>query len=271
MIESERIPYLKTLMYIAASDDDIADEEVEFFVDAGSSYGISHSEVLSIKNEVIDNEESLEEIVSGITEEETKMELICDLLTICYVDGTYSILEQAGLRAVCEIMDLDESRLIALEEEAEESFKKENNPFNLFKKNSFRGKMLSGLKKAVDSSKAGTIIVGRKMKKGGSAVARSVTLGIGFAGNKLSASIESAKKLREENKALREKLQTNTVSEKVKQKVITQLNSKVSTLSAQLKMERERNRRNEEMIELLQAQIDDLTITLDVAQNAKTA
>ena len=141
MIESERIPYLKTLMYIAASDDDIADEEVEFFVDAGSSYGISHSEVLSIKNEVIDNEESLEEIVSGITEEETKMELICDLLTICYVDGTYSILEQAGLRAVCEIMDLDESRLIALEEEAEESFKKENNPFNLFKKNSFRGKM----------------------------------------------------------------------------------------------------------------------------------
>ena len=109
------------------------------------------------------------------------------------------------------------------------------------------------------------------MKKGGNAVARSVTLGIGFAGNKLSASIESAKKLREENKALREKLQTNTVSEKVKQKVITQLNSKVSTLSAQLKMERERNRRNEEMIELLQAQIDDLTITLDVAQNAKTA
>ena len=76
MIESERIPYLKTLMYIAASDDDIADEEVEFFVDAGSSYGISHSEVLSIKNEVVDNDESLEEIVSGITEDETKMELL---------------------------------------------------------------------------------------------------------------------------------------------------------------------------------------------------
>jgi hypothetical protein len=39
----------------------------------------------------------------------------------------------------------------------------------------------------------------------------------------------------------------------------------------QLKIERERNQRNEEMIRLLQAQIDDLMLTMEVAENAKTA
>ena len=39
----------------------------------------------------------------------------------------------------------------------------------------------------------------------------------------------------------------------------------------QLKVERERNQRNEEMIRLLQAQIDDLMLTMEVAENAKTA
>ena len=62
-----------------------------------------------------------------------------------------------------------------------------------------------------------------------------------------------------------------TLTEAVKQKVIVQLHSKISNLMQQLKIERERNQRNEEMIRLLQAQIDDLMLTMEVAENAKTA
>ena len=109
------------------------------------------------------------------------------------------------------------------------------------------------------------------MKKGSSSVAHSVSAGVGIVGTKISNSVESAKKLREENKALREKMKKETVSEKVKQRVITQLHSKITALSAQLKAEKERNNRNEEMINLLQAQIDDLMETMTVAENAKTA
>ena len=82
---------------------------------------------------------------------------------------------------------------------------------------------------------------------------------------------ESAKKAKEENKQLREQLKKDTLTEAVKQKVILQLHSKITNLMQQLKVERERNQKNEEMIRLLQAQIDDLMLTMEVAENAKTA
>ena len=66
-------------------------------------------------------------------------------------------------------------------------------------------------------------------------------------------------------------MKKDTLTEAVKQKVILQLHSKITNLMQQLKVERERNQKNEEMIRLLQAQIDDLMLTMEVAENAKTA
>ena len=50
-----------------------------------------------------------------------------------------------------------------------------------------------------------------------------------------------------------------------------QLGAKIANLTEQLQTERKRNQQNEEMIRELQAQIDDLMETMEVAQNAKTA
>ena len=147
MQDSERVSYLKTLMYIAAADDDIDERELDYFVEAGVSSGLSYSDVSRIKDSVIQKEESLDEIAAGITEDKTKRELICDLLTLCYLDGSYSVLEQVGMRAVCDVLEIDESRLVELEAEAEESAKKGKNPFYLFKQSKTGSKMLSGLKK----------------------------------------------------------------------------------------------------------------------------
>ena len=79
------------------------------------------------------------------------------------------------------------------------------------------------------------------------------------------------KKAKEENKELREQLKKNNLTEAVKQKVIVQLAAKIASLKEQLQNEKKRNQQNEEMIRELQAQIEDLLLTMEVAENAKTA
>ena len=271
MLDQERVPYLKMLLYIAAADDNIDNKELDYFVEAALSSGLSHADVLKIKESAIQKEDSLEEIASGITEENTKRELLCDLLTLCYLDKSYSLLEQVGMRAICEVLEVDEERLVELENEAEESINNGKNPFYMFQQSKAGDKMILGLKKVFEVSKEGSKVIGKKVKKGGFSFAHSVSFGVGIVGTKLSNSVESAKQLREENKVLREKMKNETVSERVKQRVITQLHGKITMLRAQLKAEQERNNKNEEMINLLQSQIDDLLETMTVAENAKTA
>jgi capsule polysaccharide export protein KpsE/RkpR len=50
-----------------------------------------------------------------------------------------------------------------------------------------------------------------------------------------------------------------------------QLAAKIASLKEQLQNEKKRNQQNEEMIRELQAQIEDLLLTMEVAENAKTA
>ena len=66
-------------------------------------------------------------------------------------------------------------------------------------------------------------------------------------------------------------MKKTTITEAVKQKIILQLNSKISSLKMELKREKERNEQNEEIIKLLQAQLEDLEKTIEAAEAAKTA
>ena len=113
--------------------------------------------------------------------------------------------------------------------------------------------------------------MGKKAIDGSGVLFRSVADGLNMVGSKIAFSLESAKKAKEENKALREQLKKTTLTEAIKQKVIVQLGAKIANLTEQLQTERKRNQQNEEMIRELQAQIDDLMETMEVAQNAKTA
>ena len=112
---------------------------------------------------------------------------------------------------------------------------------------------------------------GKKAMDGSKTALRSVTDGLNTIGSKISFSLESAKKAKEENKELREQLKKNNLTEAVKQKVIVQLAAKIASLKEQLQNEKKRNQQNEEMIRELQAQIEDLLLTMEVAENAKTA
>lgn len=245
----EQKAYIKVLIYIASIDGAISEEELTFFTEKGEEIGISKEECETAVKEVVTDKEKFENIICNIKTEETKMALLEELISLCHSDGEYSMAEKIGMTDICISLGLDTSILKKFENKSK----------------------INNVKKRFDNAKSSASALGKKVVNNTSKIASRVANGIGNVGSKISLSIESAKKLREENKELRERLKEETISESVKQKVIIQLNLKIKTLTEQLKLEKECNRQNEEMIKLLKAQIDDLYDTVQVAEMAKTA
>lgn len=266
--QQEAIPYLKTLLYIASTDGTLSEEELKYFSIEGTEVGLTAEEIDNAVNWITVKKQSIEYIVKGIVSVEAKTMLISKLLELCLADGDYSIPEKSGIIDICILLDFDLKKLKKLESKAEFDCRMKNNAQKL---KTVGDSVKSKFSKAFDASSKGTEQLGKKIADGSSDIAHSMALGIGMVGSKISFTFESAKKAKQENKELRERLQKDSVTEAVKQKVVLQLHSKIQALANQLKEERKRNEQNEEMIRLLQEQIADLEITVVVAENVKTA
>lgn len=121
MEHTEKIAYLKTLIYIAMADDTIDESEREKFSQLGHIYGLNEDEINSIADSVINKAETLEEISGNISTRQTKLLLVYDLLAICYADGCYSLAEKNAMRSIVNMLHIEEEKLTALEEVIEES------------------------------------------------------------------------------------------------------------------------------------------------------
>lgn len=121
MEHTEKIAYLKALIYIATADDTIAESEREKFSQLGHIYGLNEDEINSIADSVINKAETLEEILGNISTRQTKLLLVYDLLAICYADGCYSLAEKNAMRSIVNMLHIEEAKLTALEEVIEES------------------------------------------------------------------------------------------------------------------------------------------------------
>jgi uncharacterized tellurite resistance protein B-like protein len=257
VIMEQSIQYLKAIMYIASADNRVSEEEFEYFLGIAVSNGLTEEDATSIRLEIESNTLLLSEILKEITNEKTKKKLIHDLLLICLTDGDYSVAEQNGIKDICGLLEISDKKLVQYEREAKFIHTTQK------ASNSVLGAINAGTK--------GTARLGKKAFDGSKTALRSVADGLNTIGSKISFSLESAKKAKEENKELREQLKKNTLTEAVKQKVIIQLAAKIASLKEQLQNEKKRNQQNEEMIRELQAQIEDLLLTMEVAENAKTA
>lgn len=121
MEHTEKIAYLKALIYIATADDTIDESEREKFSQLGQIYGLNEDEINSIADSVINKAETLEEILGNISTRQTKLLLVYDLLAICYADGCYSLAEKNAMRSIVNMLHIEEEKLTALEEVIEES------------------------------------------------------------------------------------------------------------------------------------------------------
>ena len=121
MNKTEKIAYLKALVFIATSDDKVDLSERKQFSQLGLIYGLTEKEVSQIADSVIKREESLDDILSAITERSTKLLLMYDLLAICYADNKYSLAEKNAMRTVTNILGIESDKLTAMEDAMLES------------------------------------------------------------------------------------------------------------------------------------------------------
>jgi len=249
----EKKAFLETMIFVASMDGNFDESERSFFFGTGVELGLSYEETKSVLSEMETNKKTLDEILSGIESDEAKELLLHSLIELCYADGEYSGAERNGMKIICNILNVDESVLKGIEKDWQK----------IGAKNSLR--------RGFGAVKNGLAFAGRVGKAGTKIVASGISYGLGVAESKLYSAMESAKQLRKENQELRDELQKTTISEAAKQNIILKLNSKVNALMAELKAEKERNDQNEEIIRLLQAQLEDLEATIEVAEAAKTA
>ena len=121
MEHTEKIAYLKALIYIATADDTIDESEREKFSQLGHIYGLNEDEINSIADSVINKAETLEEILGNISTRQTKLLLVYDLLAICYAYGCNYLAENESMRSMVNMLHIEEAKLTALEEVIEES------------------------------------------------------------------------------------------------------------------------------------------------------
>ena len=117
----DRVSYIEALMFMSTIDEKIEESELEHFNQVGDMYGISSDEIESIKKSVIKKEKTAEEILSPIKSRQTKLALIYELLALCNTNGSYDLAEKNGMTNVCNILNIEISKLHDLENVIEES------------------------------------------------------------------------------------------------------------------------------------------------------
>lgn len=256
---TENKAFLRIMMIIASSDGVLSDDEMQLFFQKGSELSVSSEELDLIRSSIptdVDPLEQLEDSCTLISSTTTKHKLLWELIELCYADGEYSEQEAAGMKIICMLLNLNESEL----DKIEKAFLLKSKSKAIF---------LTETGKILSASKSGGRAIGTTFAKGTKTASHAIAQGLTAIGSKINVTLEIVKKTKQENRQLREKLKKDSVTEAAKQRVIQKLGNKIYVLSAQLSEEKKRNEQNEEMIELLQAQIDDLKLTLETAKNVQ--
>lgn len=115
MTYEERVAYVEALIYVTTVNETIKEEELAYFNQVGQLYGIETGELNTIKKNIINKEKSIEDIFKPINNRSTKLSLIYELLALCYVDESYDVLERHGMRRICDIMGIEEAKLLEIE------------------------------------------------------------------------------------------------------------------------------------------------------------
>lgn len=115
MTYEERVAYVRALMYISTIDEKIEEEELEYLNQVGQLYGIADEELKNIKKSVLKKEESIEQILSAITDRKVQLTLVYELLALCYADNSYDIVEKQGMRNICNILLVEDTKLVEIE------------------------------------------------------------------------------------------------------------------------------------------------------------
>lgn len=111
MESNEKVSYLKALVYIATIDEELEENEKEYLLNISNIYGLDSVESEQLINTVLNREETLEEILSEITDRKVKLLLLYELVALCYADGSYSDKEKFGILNISNILQVEKEKI----------------------------------------------------------------------------------------------------------------------------------------------------------------
>lgn len=111
MESNEKVSYLKALVYIATIDEELEENEKEYLLNISNIYGLNSTESEELINTVLNREETLEEILSEITDRKVKLLLLYELVALCYADGSYSAKEKSGILNISNILQVEKEKI----------------------------------------------------------------------------------------------------------------------------------------------------------------
>ena len=122
MKKEEIIPYLKTIMSVALADEKIEDSEFVYFNQIANMYGLSEDDMDDIQCCIFNKKEPIKNFIFGITERDTKLNLLYELSALCYVDNNFSSVEKKSIINVCQLLNIESEKLEEIFSIVEENY-----------------------------------------------------------------------------------------------------------------------------------------------------
>ncbi len=114
--ESDRIPFVKALAYIAAADDDVTVDETEMVKEYAKAWRLGQgtaNEVKAILRSGSNN--SLDALVAEFTEPSTPFLLMQELVRLSHADGDYAEVEHEEIVSIAKGLGLTSERVAEIE------------------------------------------------------------------------------------------------------------------------------------------------------------
>jgi Tellurite resistance protein TerB. len=114
--ETDRLPFLKTLAYIAAADDSVTVDEKEMvdnYTEAWNLDDAAQDQVRDILEP--DSSLSLNQLVAEFSESGTRFLLMQELMRLSYADGTYGDVERKEIATIAKRMGMSEAQFREVE------------------------------------------------------------------------------------------------------------------------------------------------------------
>lgn len=108
LTSKEQTSFISLLIYIAAADGEINDDEKRFLDDYGKKLGIN-----SVSYEQNSN---LQGILSAFEQYKSKISVLQELIKLAMIDGYYADAEKLGIEKIAQIMDIPITKVRLIED-----------------------------------------------------------------------------------------------------------------------------------------------------------
>lgn len=111
----EKISFVKALIYVATLDDSgVVDFERNYIASIAKAYGVNDNDIDKLYDEIT-NISCIDDVLSNIKDRKIKLLLLKELVALCFIDGNYDDKEKSGMIKICNLLNIEQSKLIEIE------------------------------------------------------------------------------------------------------------------------------------------------------------